>query len=54
MSKRNQLAIKALLAAAWLAVAVVFMATHLSLSGAFLATILLLSKQAGAVLFTNI
>lgn len=49
MSKRNQLAIKALLAASWLAVAVLFMATHLSPSGAFLATLLLLSKQAGAV-----
>ena len=51
MSKRNELAIKALLAASWLVVAVVFMATHLSPSGALLATLLLLFKQTGAVLF---
>ena len=53
MNKRNELAIKALLAASWLSVAVLFMATHLSPSGALLATLLLLSKQAGT-LFANI
>ena len=51
MTERTKLTVTVLLAASWLAVAVLFMAIHLSPSGALLATLLLLFKQAGALLF---